>query len=112
VERKRFEVRSAWNAEIFRCDRPWAAISISTRGDFPVLSEENRRGLLQLVFADTADPDRPDSFAPAIATEILDFVQQMWFTSPSKQNYRVPLSSLQGRSQDPIYLQPSRRGVD
>lgn len=78
MERKRFDVRSGWNAEIFRSDRPWAAISISTRGDFPVLSEDNRRGLLQLVFADTAEPDRPDSFTPSLATEVLDFAEQMW----------------------------------
>lgn len=78
MERKGFEVRSGWNAEVFRCDRPWGAISISTDGDFPVLSEENRRGLLQLVFADTAEPDRPDAFTLSLATEILDFVEQMW----------------------------------
>ena len=78
MERKHFEVRSAHNAELFRCDHPWAAISISTLGDFPVLSEDNRKGLLQLVFADTADPDRPDSFTSSLATELLDFVEQMW----------------------------------
>ena len=78
VERKHFEVRSAYNAELFRCDRPWAAISITTLGDFPVLSKDNRNGLLQLVFADTADPDRPDSFSVCLATELLDFVARAW----------------------------------
>lgn len=78
MERKHFEVRSAYNAELFRCDRPWAAISISTLGDFPVLSEDNREGLLQLVFADTADPARPDSFTASLATELLDFVANVW----------------------------------
>ena len=53
MERKHFEVRSAYNAGLFHCDRPWAAISITTNGDFPALAEENRRGLLQLAFADT-----------------------------------------------------------
>jgi len=78
VERKHFEVRSAYNAELFRCDRPWAAISITTLGDFPALSEENREGLLQLAFADTADPSRDDSFTTDLATELLDFVDQVW----------------------------------
>ena len=78
MERKHFEVRSAYNAGLFRCDRPWAAISISTRGDFPVLSEDNREGLLQLVFADTADPARSDSFTAALAAELLDFVARVW----------------------------------
>ena len=78
MERKHFEVRSAYNAELFRCDRPWAAISITTEGDLPELSEENRLGLLQLVFADTADPDRTDSFTVSQATELLDFVEQVW----------------------------------
>ncbi|MBL7044232.1 MAG: hypothetical protein ISR77_36725 [Pirellulaceae bacterium] len=78
MERKHFEVRSAYNAELFRCDRPWAAISITTVGDFPALSEENREGLLQLVFADTADPSRADSFTSSHAAELLDFVEEMW----------------------------------
>ncbi|TVS15775.1 MAG: hypothetical protein EA424_15400 [Planctomycetaceae bacterium] len=74
MERKHFEVRSAYNAALFRCDRPWAAISISTLGDFPVLAEENRQGLLQLAFADTAEPDRADSFTAAQAVTLLDYV--------------------------------------
>lgn len=78
MERKHFEVRSACNAELFRCDRPWAAISVSTLGDFPVLSDDNRKGLLQLVFADTADPDRSDSFTSSLAAKVLDYVGKMW----------------------------------
>ena len=78
MERKRFDVRSRRNAELFECDRPWAAISISTLGDFPVLSEGNRRGLLQFVFADTVEPGEPDSFTECLAVEILDFAQRMW----------------------------------
>ena len=75
---KHFEVRSARNAEFFRSDRPWAAIQISHRDDFPALHGENRVGLLQLVFEDTEEADTPDSFNPALATEILDFVKKMW----------------------------------
>ncbi len=78
MERKHFEVRSAYNAALFRCDRPWAAISITTEGDFPVLSGGNRQGLLQLAFADTADSDRPDAFTTVLATELLDFVAEVW----------------------------------
>lgn len=57
--RKHFEVRSARNTEFFRSDRPWAAISISSRDEFPDLSEENRVGLLRLVFEDITQPDTP-----------------------------------------------------
>ena len=79
VERKQFEVRSAWNAEIFRCSRPWAAISISSNDDdFPALSENNRKGILRLAFADTAEPGRADSFTPSLAREVLDFSARMW----------------------------------
>mgnify|MGYP001823206740 CR=1 FL=1 len=78
MERKHFEVRSAYNAKLFQCSRPWAAISITTEGDFPVLSENNRQGLLQLAFADTADSDRPDAFTTVLATELLDFVAAVW----------------------------------
>jgi predicted protein tyrosine phosphatase len=78
MERKRVEVRSAFHASLFRCSRPWAAISITTEGDFPTLAEENRLGLLRLVFADTADPNRSDSFTASHAAELLDFVEAVW----------------------------------
>jgi predicted protein tyrosine phosphatase len=77
-ERKSFEVRSARNAEFFRSDRPWAAISISSRGDFPALNENNQVGLLRLVFEDTTEPETPGSFNTSLATQILDFVEQVW----------------------------------
>lgn len=76
--RKQFEVRSARNAEFFRSDRPWAAISISSREDHPALDEQNRAGLLQLVFDDTAQPDNPRAFTVCQAEEILQFVERMW----------------------------------
>ena len=75
---KHFEVRLARNAEFFRSDRPWAAIQISHRDDFPALHDENRVGLLRLIFEDTEAADTPESFIPALATEILDFVKRMW----------------------------------
>lgn len=78
MDRKHFEVRSARNAEFFRSERPWAAIQISSRDGHPVLSEENRIGLLRLVFEDTLEPDRPDSFNASLAKEILDFVDEHW----------------------------------
>ena len=52
---KRFEVRSARNAEFFRCDRPWAVISVSSGDQFPMLAGENRVGLLRLTFEDVTD---------------------------------------------------------
>ncbi len=75
---KRLVARSARNAEFFRSERPWAAIQISARDDFPVLDAENRVGLLRLVFEDIEDPDTPTSFTTALAAEILAFVEQMW----------------------------------
>ena len=76
--RKDFEVRSARNAEFFRSERPWAAISITSGREHPVLSEANRVGLLRLVFDDITQPDTPRSFTPALAAEILDFVTSVW----------------------------------
>ena len=75
---KSFEVRSARNAELFRSERPWAAIQISHNDSFPTLSEENRVGLLRLVFEDIEEADTPESFNASQAAEILDFVEQMW----------------------------------
>ena len=76
--RKHFEVRSARNAEFFRSDRPWAAISITSGHEHPVMSEANRVGLLRLVFDDITQADTPQSFTPALAAEILDFVASVW----------------------------------
>ncbi len=76
--RKHFEVRSARNAEFFRSDRPWAAISIASDHKFPALSEDNRVGLLRLVFEDISRPDTPQSFTSDQAAEILDFVASVW----------------------------------
>lgn len=75
---KSFEVRSAWNAEFFRSERPWAAIQISHNDSFPTLSDENRVGLLRLVFEDIEEADTPESFNASQAAEILDFVEKIW----------------------------------
>src|SRR5512137_751842 len=76
--RKHFEVRSAGNAEFFRSERPWAAISITSGHEHPVLSEANRVGLLRLVFDDITEPGTPRSFTPGLAAKILDFVANVW----------------------------------
>ena len=76
--RRHFEVRSARNAEFFRSDRSWAAISITSGHEQPELSEANRVGLLRLVFDDITQPGTPQSFTPAQAAEILDFVASVW----------------------------------
>lgn len=78
MTRKRFETRSAVNAQFFRCEVPWAAIAISSDGDFPALDDTNRLALLQLVFEDTLDRDSPDAFNAFQATAILDFVAEWW----------------------------------
>lgn len=78
AQRKHNEVRSAWNAEFFRSDRPWAANSITSGHEHPVLSAANRVGLLRLVFDDITQPDTPQSFTPALAAEILDFMASVW----------------------------------
>lgn len=78
MDRKHFEVRSARNAEFFRCDRPWAAIQISSLDGHPALNGANRIGLLRLVFEDTLEPGRSDSFNASLATEILEFVERFW----------------------------------
>ncbi len=77
-ECKHFEVRSAWNAKFFRSDHPWAAIQISHNDQFPMLSEENRVGVLRLVFEDIEQADKLESFSPTLAMEILDFVKEIW----------------------------------
>lgn len=83
---KNIEVRSRQNAKLFRSDKPWAAISISTEsGDFPELDATNRVGLLRLRFWDIANPSSKqiqaeDSklFSVEQAKEVLDFVNANW----------------------------------
>jgi predicted protein tyrosine phosphatase len=73
-------------AKQFKCDKPWAAISVSTQpGDFPELSAENRLGLLRLCFWDISKPslrqleaEDPKLFTREQGREILDFVDEHW----------------------------------
>lgn len=78
------EVRSRPGAEVFVCDGPWAAISISTKpDDWPVLSETNRVDLLQLHFYDVDFPDYDGKIPNNIfdrdrGSRILHFVEEVW----------------------------------
>ena len=94
--RKHFEVRSARNAEFFRSDRPWAAISITSGHEHPALCETNRVGLLRLVFDDITQSDMPQSFTPSLAAEILDFVASVWDKADS-----IPIHCDVGLSRSP-----------
>lgn len=73
-------------AKRFVCDKPWAAISISTEaGDFAELNAHNRVGLLRLRFWDSMNPTQrqieaedPNLFSPEQAEWILLFTQDVW----------------------------------
>jgi hypothetical protein len=79
-------VRSKGHAAMFESDVPFAAISVSTEpGEWPVISETNRVGLLQLSFADrdvtNVTPEmivEKNLFRPDQAKQILDFVSDNW----------------------------------
>lgn len=79
-------VRSKGHAAMFESDVPFAAISVSTNpGEWPVISETNRVGLLQLSFADRDMSGvtqemiaEKNLFRPDQAKQILDFVSQNW----------------------------------
>ena len=84
--RKAFAVRSRNFAKQFLCDSPWAAISVSTQPEeFPILSEINRVGLLQLSFWDVSNPKLIDDarvkdklFTEDQAQQILEFTKEVW----------------------------------
>lgn len=66
-------------AREFTCDKPWAAISITTfSGDMPKLSSENRVGLLQMLFRDTEFVRQENCFNKENSEQILDFVDSMF----------------------------------
>ena len=87
---KSIVVLSRPEATSFTCDRPWACISIATeQGAHPQLNTVQRKGLLQLVFADLVNPTYGTTahanlgqevplFNEDHAREILDFVGQVW----------------------------------
>lgn len=71
------QIRSKSLAKVFKCDKPWVAISISTYDtDFPVLDEENRVALLQLAFKDVDLPGRSGGINSDQARQILDFFSE------------------------------------
>jgi hypothetical protein len=73
-------VLNRFEAEEFESASPWACISIANHeNDFANIREENRRGLLQLAFADITEPARRFIlFHDSHAHEILDFVTSHW----------------------------------
>jgi len=81
--RKSIQVESMAQARLFKCDVPWAAISIVTDvGGNPELSDENRIGLLNMAFADAdfahSGITEEMLFNKQMAKQILDFVSEMW----------------------------------
>ena len=77
----KFKVLSRLLAQEFKSDTPWVGISITSSGkDWPVLSEENRVGLLQLQFDDLDDRhrhlDKFILFSPEMAESVLRFVSE------------------------------------
>jgi predicted protein tyrosine phosphatase len=80
---KAIEVRNLTEARLFECGVPWAAISIvSSKGGNPILTNLNRKGLLNMAFADiefARDDIEPEMvFDQVKAKQILDFVAEMW----------------------------------
>lgn len=70
-------VLSRSDAKKFKCDKPWAAISIADDlFDLPTLSKENRQDLLQLEFYDAEfeTNDKLRNFKKEIAERIYEFV--------------------------------------
>lgn len=71
-------VRSKSGAKEFKCDVPWAAISISTyEDDLPVLSTENRVALLQLAFRDTDFEQQERAFNKDLAKKVIVFAESV-----------------------------------
>lgn len=81
MKKVHFEVLSRTRARAFKCDLPWAAISISTEvGDFPELSEGNRVDLLRLRFWDVPNPREitENVFSTEQAESIIRFADRVW----------------------------------
>ncbi len=79
-------VLSRLKAEGFTSDKPWAAVSISTTGDYAKLNKCQQVGLLQISFADAVKLTPEDLqeepklrlFTAEQAATILDFVGVHW----------------------------------
>lgn len=70
-------VLSRAEAMKFKCDEPWATISITdVNSEFPELDETNRVGILQQKFDDT-NARRPGSFTSDQAFDILRFAENV-----------------------------------
>lgn len=82
AKRKQIVVESFVGATYFRCEMPWACISIATEADeWPTISEANRVGWLRLAFADTRVPEPicpVTVFDDSHAHRILDFLKDVW----------------------------------
>lgn len=77
-------VCSRITATDFKCDEPWACISISNSvGDWPDIDDDCRVDILQLVFVDVVFSVSQDFdysvFSERTALEILDFVEELWW---------------------------------
>lgn len=71
---KKITVLSKEKAKSWVSDEPWIAISVSTQeGEWPVLSEANRQGLLQIAFKDSEFRGR-EGISPNQAKSIVEFV--------------------------------------
>ena len=83
MDKKRIVVLTLKEARTFTCCVPWAAISIvSDVGGNPILSEDNRVGLLNMVFEDIefiGPSTSPEMlFDESKAQQILDFAAEVW----------------------------------
>lgn len=62
------------DAKQFTSEKPWAAISVSSdETQYANLSENNRKGLLQMCFLDREFPHK-DNFQKSHASQIIEFV--------------------------------------
>lgn len=73
---KKIVVKSRTEASDFTSEEPWIAISVSSHGEWPVLSKENRVSVLQLAFQDIEFKGRSGAISPEQAKKIVDFVAE------------------------------------
>jgi len=71
-------IKNKGTARNFRCDEPWACISIATFDDtWPPIDETNREGLLRMFFDDVDIPKYRNSFSEEQAQHVLGFYEEM-----------------------------------